>query len=177
MDHQEILLVGFGPLAEKLALLLKPMGYGLRIVQPSQQKKTIGQLCLEDEMLPQEPAMERGVVLFRNFTQEDLDPALKILRQAGLPRQPHKAMVTATNWHWKLGDLIKELDQEQIVMTALIRLKQLRDQMPMPAFTDIPAMKARMQAEVLLKGGEGATVEAIDRAYQELLKFAPDVQG
>ena len=43
--------------------------------------------------------------------------------------------------------------------------------MPMPAFTDLPAMKARMQAEVQLSGGENVTVETVRAAYAELQKF------
>lgn len=172
MEEKKILLAGFGPLEEILRLQLQALGCGLQTVQPSQYEKTIGELCRYGQELPTEENPDRGTVLFWNFTQQELDPALKLLRQAQLPAQPHKAMVTKTNWHWKLSDLIEELAQEQQVMAALIRLKRLRDQMPMPDFMDLPAMQARMQAEVLLKGGEGATVEALEKAYAELEKFA-----
>ncbi len=57
-------------------------------------------------------------------------------------------------------------------MGELIKLKKLRDSMPMPAFTDIPAMKARMMAEAQLSGGEEVTVETIRRAYEQLEKYA-----
>lgn len=172
MEHKKILLVGFGPLEEKLTVLLAPYGWEIQTVQPSQMNQTIGELCRYGENIAQEPPMERGTVLFWNFSQQELDPALKVLREAGIPRQPHKAMVTPTNWHWKLSALLQELAQEQLVMGELIKLKKLRDQMPVPAFTDIPAMRARMQAEMLLKGGEDATAENIRRAYEELAKFA-----
>ena len=109
--------------------------------------------------------------MFHHFLRDDLDPVLKALREAGLPRQPFKAMVTPTNWHWKVKDLLKELAREQEVMGELIKLKKLRDSMPMPDFTDIPAMKARMLAEMQLSGGENVTVESIRRAYEELQKF------
>ena len=94
-----------------------------------------------------------------------------VLREAGIPKQPLKAMVTPTNWHWKVGALLSELQQEQEIMGEIIKLKNLRDSMPMPAFTDIPAMKARMQAEVQLSGGEDVTVETVRAAYAELQKF------
>ena len=35
--------------------------------------------------------MDRGLVLFHNFTQDELDPLLKALREAELPRQPLKS--------------------------------------------------------------------------------------
>ena len=171
MEQKEVLLIGFGPLEEKLRQLLEGQNVGVRTIGPSGIQKTVGMLCSEEPPAVQEEAMERGLVLFHNFTREDLDPVLKTLREAGIPRQPLKAMVTPTNWHWKVSDLLEELQQEQEIMGEIIKLKQLRDSLPMPDFRDIPAMKARMMAEVQLSGGEGVTIETIHAAYAELLKF------
>lgn len=172
MADKKVLLIGFGDLEEKLRTLLKPLQLEIQGIGPSHISSTIGELCLLDQQEPAEEAMERGLVMFQNFTRDDLDPVLRVLRDAGIPRQPFKAMVTPTNWHWKLEDLLKELQQEQEIMSEIIKLKQLRDTIPMPSFTDIPAMKARMAAEVQLHGGEGVTVETVRAAYRELEKFA-----
>ena len=172
MKQKQVLLVGFGPMEEKLRLLLEPMGLKVLTLGPSHLKKTVGELCLMEQSPSREEALDRGLVMFHQFTQEELDPVLKVLREAGIPRQPYKAMVTPTNWHWTLNALMKELSQEQEIMGEIFKLKKLRDSMPMPAFTDIPAMKARMMAEVQLSGGEGVTVETIRSAYRELEKFA-----
>ena len=171
MEHKQILLIGFGNLEDTLVPRLKDLSLEVRTLGSSCLSRTVGELCLQEESLPQEEALERGVVLFHNFSRDDLDPVLKVLREAGIPKQPLKAMVTPTNWHWKVGALLSELQQEQEIMGEIIKLKNLRDSMPMPAFTDIPAMKARMQAEVQLSGGEDVTVETVRAAYAELQKF------
>ena len=171
MEHKQVLLFGFGSLAEKLRLLIEPMGLKVLAFGESRLEETVGTLCMEKEPESGEGAMERGLVMFHNFSREDLDPVLKVLREAGIPKQPLKAMVTPTNWHWKVSALLKELQQEQEIMGEILRLKKLRDSMPMPAFTDFPAMKARMQAEAQLSGGEGGTVETVRAAYRELEKF------
>ena len=172
MEKKQVLLIGFGPLAEKLKEMIAPLGICVRTYGASYLSKTVGELCMEENTPAPEPAMERGLVLFHHFRQEELDPVLKILREAKLSKQPLKAMVTATNRHWKAENLIGELQQEQELMGELMKLKKLRDSMPMPAFTDVPAMKARMAAEVQLSGGEGVTAETIRCAYRELSKFA-----
>ena len=171
MEHKQILLIGFGVLEEMLLSRLKPLSLEIRTLGPSCLNHTVGELCLWKEKQPREEALERGVVLFHNFSRDDLDPVLKVLREAELPKQPLKAMVTPTNWHWKVGALLSELQQEQEIMGEIIKLKTLRDSLPMPDFSDIPAMKARMQAEVQLSGGEDVTVETVRAAYAELEKF------
>ena len=171
MEHKQVLLIGFGDLAEKLLPQLRTLSLEVRTLGPSCLHKTVGELCLQEQDLPQEEALDRGVVLFHNFSRDDLDPVLKVLREAGIPKQPLKAMVTPTNWHWKVSSLLSELQQEQEIMGEIIKLKKLRDSMPMPDFTDIPAMKARMQAEVQLSGGENVTVQTVRAAYAELQKF------
>ena len=172
MEHKQILLMGFGLLEEKLRALLEPMGLEVLTCGPSYLPKTVGEIFLSENPGSPEEAMERGLVMFHNFAHEDLDPVLKVLREAEIPTQPYKAMVTPTNWHWTVEALLSELQQEQLVMGELIKLKKLRDSMPMPAFTDIPAMKARMMAEAQLSGGEEVTVETIRRAYEQLEKYA-----
>ena len=172
MEQRQVLLVGFGSLGETLKQQIAVLGPRVLMIGPSRLNETVGQLCGETCQNPQEEAMERGLVLFNHFRQEELDPVLKALREVPIPRQPLKAMVTPTNRHWKVSDLVKELQQEQEIMAEIIKLKKLRDAMPMPAFTDLPAMKARMAAEVQLSGGENVTVESVRRAYEELQKFA-----
>ena len=172
MEKKLVLLVGFGALEEKLEEILKPLDLEIRKIGPSRLDETVGALCRDEKEYPREEAMDRGLVMFGGFTRDDLDPVLKVLREAELPRQPLKAMVTPTNQKWKLQDLLQELLQEQEIMGEIIKLKQLRDSLPMPAFTDIPAMKARMMAEVQLRGGEEVTVETVRAAYRELQKFA-----
>ena len=172
MEHRQVILIGFGPMEEKLSSLLAEQSVDVLAYGPSRLGDTVGTLCLDEGQKTREEAMDRGLVLFHNFTQDGLDPVLKILREAGIPRQPMKAMVTPTNWHWKVSALMKELQQEQEIMTELFKLKKLRDSRPMPAFTDLPAMKARMMAEVQLSGGEEVTLETIRTAYRELEKFA-----
>ena len=172
MEQKQVLLIGFGSQEEMLRDRLSELDLEVRTYGPSCLSRTVGELCqMDQENLPEE-GLQRGLVLFHRFTREDLDPVLKVLRQAGISRQPLKAMVTPTNWHWKVENLLEELGREQEVMGELIKLKQLRDSMPMPAFTDLPAMKARMMAEVQLSGGENVTVETIRAAYRELQKFA-----
>lgn len=172
LAQKQVLLIGFGLLEEKLRTLLEAMNLQVLTVGPSHLNKRVSEIFLSENPESQEEAMERGLVMFRHFSQEDLEPVLRVLREAEIPKQPYKAMVTSTNWNWKLEDLLSELQQEQQIMGELIKLKKLRDSMPMPAFTDIPAMKARMMAEVQLSGGEEVTVESIRKAYQELEKFA-----
>ena len=170
MEQKQILLIGLGTEGRKVREALTDMDIQILDADRDAMEKTIGILFTGDLELPG-PVLSPAVILLRGFDRDSLDPVLLAIRQAGLSHQPLKAMVTPTNWNWKLGDLYEELQQEQQVMGALIRLKKLRDTMPLPDFRDIPAMKARMQAEVLLKGGEGATLEAIEKAYQELEKF------
>ena len=172
MEHRQVLLIGFGPMEEKLKDLLKEEHVDILTYGPSRLKDTVGLLCSENGDTAPEEALERGLVLFHNFTQEGLDPVLKVLRQAGIPKQPMKAMVTPTNWHWKVSSLMEELQQEQKIMGEILKLKKLRDSIPMPSFGDIPAMKARMMAEVQLSGGEAVTLETIRAAYRELEKYA-----
>ena len=172
MEHRQVLLIGFGSMEEKLRELIEPLNLEVLSFGPSRLTETVGTLCMQREQDPREEAMERGLIMFHNIKRDDLDPVLKVLRQAGIPKQPLKAMVTPTNWHWKLKNLMEELQQEQEIMAEIMKLKKLRDSMPMPAFTDIPAMKARMAAEVQLSGGEQVTVETVRAAYRELQKFA-----
>ena len=172
MEHRQVLLIGFGTEEERLRDLLAPEKVDVLACGPSGLEKTVGELCMDPgDSVPGE-ALERGLVLFHNFTRDGLDPVLKILREAGLSRQPMKAMVTPTNWHWKVKNLMKELMQEQEIMGEIMKLKKLRDSMSMPAFTDLPAMKARMMAEVQLSGGEGVTADTVRAAYRELEKYA-----
>lgn len=169
MNQKQVLLVGFGSEYQELAAVLAPLE--IRRVGGELLEKTVGEVCRGP--LPEsggEP-LELPLILFHNIAQEELDQVLKAIRQVKLPRQPLKAMVTPTNQSWTLAALYQELQQEQQVMGALIRLKQLRDRMPMPDLMNIPAMQARMQAEMLLSGGQEATVEAIEAAYRELQKW------
>lgn len=171
MERKQILLVGLGREDILVRKALEGEDIAVLSADRSLLKKTVGEVFSQELTGDSEEAFRPAFLMFRNFSREDLDPAIHLLRQAGLSHQPLKAMVTPTNWRWTLGDLYAELQQEQQVMGALIRLRKLRDSMPLPDFMDIPAMKARMQAEALLKGGEEATVEAIEGAYQELLKY------
>ena len=171
MEHQEVLLIGFGELTEKLKNLLEAGKLEVMTFGAEDISQTVGQLVTAGGSEKPEEPLDRGLVMFHNFTREGLDPALKILREAGIPKQPLKAMVTPTNWHWKVQNLLQELQQEQQLMGELIKLKQLRDTIPMPAFTDIPAMKAWMAAEVQFSGGESVTLETIRSAYEGLLKL------
>ena len=171
MEHKEVLLIGFGELTEKLKGLLEQADLEVMVFGEEDISQTVGQLVLSGGNKEPGTALERGLAMFHNFSREELDPVLKVLREAGIPRQPLKAMVTPTNWHWRVRDLLKELQQEQQIMGELIKLKQLHDTIPMPAFTDIPAMKVWMAAQVQLSGGESVTVETIRSAYEGLLKL------
>lgn len=169
MDQKQVLLVGFGAEYEQLAAALAPLE--TRRVGGEMLERTVGQVCSEPLQAGAGKPLDLPLILFHNLTRDELDEVLKAIRQVKLPRQPLKAMVTPTNQGWTLAALYEELQQEQQVMGALIRLKQLRDRMPMPDIMNIPAMQARMRAEMLLSGGQEATVEAIDAAYQELQKW------
>ena len=170
MEMRQILLVGLGTEGQKVRQALADMEITILEADAGTMALTVGQIFTQGESCCGE-TMSPAVIMFRGFDRDSLDPVLLAIRQAGLSHQPLKAMVTPTNWNWRLGDLYSELQQEQQVMGALMKLKKLRDAMPMPDIMDIPAMKARMQAEVLLKGGEDATLEAIEKAYGELKKF------
>ena len=106
MEEKQVLLIGFGGMEETLRPRLEELD--LKVLAPgaSQLSRTVGELCMEKEAFPREEAMERGMVLFHNFSRDDLDPVLKVLREAGIPKQPLKAMVTPTNWHWKVSALL-----------------------------------------------------------------------
>ena len=171
MEHKEVLLIGFGELTEKLKSLLEKENLEVMTFGAEDIPQTVGQMVSSGGNPQPGTALERGLVLFHNFSRDDLDPVLKVLREAGIPKQPLKAMVTPTNWHWKVQDLLKELQQEQQLMGELIKLKQLHDTIPMPAFTDIPAMQAWMAAQVQFSGGESVTLETIRSAYEGLLKL------
>lgn len=169
MDQKQVLLVGFGEEYRALAAALAPLEV-LRI-GGEMLEHTVDQVCSAAVQAGEGQPLEQPLILFHNITQEELDTALKATRRVQLPRQPLKAMVTPTNQGWTLSALYRELQQEQQVMAALIRLKQLRDRMPMPELMNIPAMQARMRAELLLSGGQEATVETVEAACRELRKW------
>ena len=109
MEQKQVLLIGFGSQEEMLRDRLSELDLEVRTYGPSCLSRTVGELCqMDQENLPEE-GLQRGLVLFHRFTREDLDPVLKVLRQAGISRQPLKAMVTPTNWHWKVENLLEEL--------------------------------------------------------------------
>ena len=170
MEKKQILLIGLGTEARKVSQALAGTEIQVLEADTGIMGDTVGQIFTQEPVCAGE-TLSPAVIMFRGFDRDSLDPVLLAIRNAGLTHQPLKAMVTPTNWNWRLGDLYSELQQEQQVMGALMKLKKLRDAMPMPDIMNIPAMKARMQAEVLLKGGEDATVEAIEKAYRELEKF------
>ena len=122
MEHKQVLLIGFGSLEDKLLPQLEALSLEVRTLGPSCLTKTVGELCLQEKSMPREEGLERGVVLFHHFSRDDLDPVLKVLREAGIPKQPLKAMVTPTNWHWKVRDLLSVLQQELEIMGELIKL-------------------------------------------------------
>ena len=171
MADRQVLLVGLGPEAEKVRMALQGQSLDLLSIGPDQLELTVGQVFEKGCFQTSGETLSPYLMMFRGFSSDQLDAVLRDIRQASLSHQSVKAMVTVTNWNWKLKDLYEEVQQEQKIMAALIRLRKLRDSMPMPEITDFPAMQARIQAEVLLKGGENATEEAVERAYQELLRF------
>ena len=171
MERKQVLLVGLGTQEALVREALKDTDIEILSADDGRMEETVGAVFTEPTPSGLARAMDLTLIMFRNFTREELDPVLKAIREAGLSRQPLKAMVTAHNWGWKLGDLYEELQQEQKVMGALIRLRAVRDATPMPDFMDIPAMRARMVAETLLRGGEDVTVEAVEKAIVELKKY------
>ena len=171
MENKQILLVGLGDEARLVREAMKGQQIEIRTICAGHMNITVGEAFTGDLPLESDQVMKPTVIMFRGFDREELDPVLRDIRQAGLSHQPLKAMVTATNWSWNLQALYEELKEEQQVMAALIRLQKLRNSMPLPDFMDIPAMRARIQAENLLKGGEGATLEAIEKAYENLKRF------
>lgn len=170
MGEKQVLLVGLGTEAQKVQKALEETEIQVICRDGAKLHLTVGEAFGESDGLGGE-TLSPAMIMLRSFTRDELDEVLRLIRQAGLSRQPLKAMVTPTNWSWRLEALYEELQEEQKIMSALIRLKQLRDSMPLPDFMDIPAMQARMQAEMVLKGGENATMESIQKAYDALLKF------
>ena len=70
MEHKEVLLIGFGAMEEKMTELLQSPEVDVMTFGSSRLNETVGQLVLSREKDEREEAMDRGLVLFHNFTQE-----------------------------------------------------------------------------------------------------------
>ncbi len=175
MTDMLALVLGYGDQEAALRAVLTQHGLRVRIVNPDEMHETIGYLC----GLPGFSAAQSHpagavspMLVFYGLPGDQLHPLLAAIREAGITVQSLKAVVTPTNAGWTLAALLQELRQEQQVMQGLMRLKKLRDGIPMPGPENFRLMKALMQAEMLLRGDREVTPEEVETAYRELAAAA-----
>ena len=173
MDEKKILIYGYGSRTDAVTELARSCGAVPVAAAPEQADETIGFLCglsgfpaaKHPGPAPEEP---QALLLFHGFDSAELDAFLVELRKAGLSDGALKAMVTPTNRSWTLRALSEEVRREHRVMSALVRLQKLREQVPMPDFRNVRLMKALMQAEMLLSGQKDPEPEEVEAAFREL---------
>lgn len=103
----ELLCVSQGILCKHVdaALYNQPIGYVTIEGFPASDTPA-GDETFEDEML-----------IFKEFTQEQIGTFLSQCRQANIPPTPLKAGLTPTNIHWTSIQLHKELQEEHRAFT------------------------------------------------------------
>lgn len=173
MNNKQVLLYGLAGQEQEISEILDRNGVMARWIQAEDLDQTLGHLCgLKgyDRKKKQEAGdpLTCGVMVFHNLEDDLLHGILGELRQKNLGTGSLKAVVTPTNQNWTFRALLGEIQNEQQVMAALIRLKKLRSQIVELDFTNVKLMRAVMQAEKLMSGTEEVTVEEIDKAYQAL---------
>ena len=167
---KKILLYGYGPEQDRMLALLARLKIEARVISAEERDSTIGELCdSEKEPVPgeAEPA-ELPLMIFSDFTREELDEVLTASKKEGITVKSLKAMVTPTNRSWTIRALSEEIAEEHRVMGALMELKKLRDPVGMPDFRNVPLMSALMQADTLLSGQQEVTFVQVQRAYRNL---------
>ena len=175
MKKKQALIFGFGQQEEAVCQILLAHGVAPRVVSPEEVEEKIGALCglpgyKSHPRGEQVPAGSRALMVFDNLEQEELDRVLKAMKD--IPVRSVKAMVTPTNRNWTLLSLLKAVQEEQQVMGALIKLQQLRAQVPMPDPRNIPLMKAWVQAGALLSGQQEVTLQQVHAVRDALVKAA-----
>ncbi len=172
MSEKQVLLYGLGNQEKAIAEVLACYQAEGKIIGDDQLEQTVGFLCVQEAGggetgIPESEAMQPAM-LFCGVPQEELNEILGQLQKKGLGRGVLKAVVTPTNRNWTFRALLGEIQQEQQVMAALVRLKKYRSQMVNLNPFDAKMMSAVMRAEQLLSGTEEVTVEAAESAYQML---------
>ena len=154
---KQVLLFGYGDQEETACTVIRRLGFAPRVVEAGEMDQKLGYLCGLPGYRFRKPKEEKEVhpgalMIFHELTREELDSLLKALREASVTVRSVKAMVTPTNVEWTLRHLGDEVREEHEVMQVLIRIKKLRDQLPMPSPTDIQLVGALMKADLLLSG-------------------------
>ena len=171
MEKKQALIYGYGEDTDRLCAALAAMDIRPLVIPAEQMGQQVGYLCgLPGYREKKEvPALteDRAMLLFHNLTRDDLDDALRGIREAGITRSSLKAMVTPTNRNWPMAKLLGEIYQEQQVMGELMKLSRLRKDVTPDPF-NFPLMQALIQAEKCFSGGEDLTVDQVKKAYADL---------
>lgn len=171
---KQVLLFGYGQQEEMTCAVIRQQGYMPRVVEEAELDQQLGYLCglpgyrfrKTEEVKPAHPG---ALMVFHELTQEELEALLKALRASSVTVSSVKAMVTPTNREWTLRRLGDEVREEHEVMTVLIRMKKLRDRIPMPKPTDFELVAALIRADQLLSGTREVSLEEARQAEQQLL--------
>ena len=172
-QKKQVLVYHLGNDEEKLLDVLQKLSISVKVLEPAELSESIGYLCGMYGFTPAglPPAGEnpkKPLMVFSGITRAELDRILSACFQAGIAAPALKAMVTETNKHWSVLQLLIEIEKEHQLMQALKALKKRRQAVDLSAQPDDALLRAAAHADVLLNGMKKPTLEEVLQTDKQL---------
>lgn len=109
---------------ETILTILKQLGIAIKHVEAKEVLHPIGYLLTIDGFQPakkevEDEKIEEEMLVIHNFSDQQIQVMLEVLKEAGVPLIPLKAVVTPTNVEWSFYTLYQEVKKEYQMMSAM----------------------------------------------------------